>query len=59
MPKEVIVFDRREDEKLRVLIGRKVLYQTNHDELGWSGMEAVEEAVRAVATVLGADVRVM
>lgn len=59
MPKAVIVFDRREDEQLKVLIGRKVLYRTDHDEIGWSGMEAVEQAVRAVAAALGVDVRVM
>lgn len=59
MTKPVIVFDKREDEQVRVLVGRKVLYHGNYDELGWSGMEAVEEAVRAVATALGADVREM
>ena len=59
MTKPVIVFDRRKDEQLKVLIGRKVLYQTDQDELGWSGMEAVEQVVRAVAAAFGADVREM
>ncbi len=53
----IITFDRQDEERLRVLMGRKVLYEADYDELGWSGMESVEIAIRSVAEALGATVQ--
>jgi len=32
---------------------------TNHDEHGWAGMEAVEDAVRRTAAAIGIEVKVV
>lgn len=39
---------RPDDETLEVLIGGDVVMTANHDEHGWTGMEAVRDTARAV-----------
>lgn len=43
------------DETIEVYIDGKQIAYVNHDEHGWSGMTAMYEAVKATATLLGAD----
>ena len=48
MPKELI-FDRTDDEVLKILIDEEEIFTTNHDEVGWSGIEAIETYSKALA----------
>lgn len=51
-----IRFERPDDETLLILVNRKKVFTTNHDEIGWAGMSAVERAVADVARELGGTV---
>lgn len=46
---------RREDERLEVLVNGEEVATANHDDHGWSGMDAVESATLAVARALGVE----
>jgi hypothetical protein len=55
------VFRHPDDETLEIVMirGGEEFYiaSANHDEHGWSGMTAVENAVREVANILGMPIR--
>lgn len=52
-PKPVVEIRRPHDEALQVVINGEVVAEANHDEHGWSGMDAVEKTALAVARALG------
>lgn len=49
-----IVFDQ--NEKVEFYYGDDYIMSVNHDEHGWSGMSAVEDAVVTFAEILGIKV---
>lgn len=51
-----IELDRPDDEHLQVVVNGFVVAEANHDEHGWSGMDAVEKTAVAVARALGGTV---
>lgn len=50
--KHVIKFIREDDEQLVIELDGQYVGGANHDEHGWSGMDAVEDAVTAIAKQL-------
>lgn len=52
-----VTLRRPDDELLEVRIGRRLIAAANHDEHGWSGMDAVERTAVAVARACGAEVQ--
>ncbi|MEV6297832.1 hypothetical protein AB0M02_00330 [Actinoplanes sp. NPDC051861] len=42
-----------DDEHLRVKVNGRTVATANHDEHGWSGMDAVEKTARAIAQAAG------
>ena len=51
MSKELIL-DRVDDEVLKTLIDEEEIFTTNHDKIGWSGIEALETYSKALALKL-------
>ncbi len=45
-----------DDEHVEILVNGDVVASANHDEHGWSGMDAVVAAALAVAKALGGKV---
>jgi hypothetical protein len=48
------------DEKVFISVGDKIVFEVNHDEHGWDGMEAAIGSVKAVVNSLaesGLDVK--
>jgi hypothetical protein len=45
-------FERPYDEKLEIYLGDELIAAVNHDEHGWDGMEAVENAMLRLEAVL-------
>ena len=39
-----------------VYVDRKKIIAANHDEHGWSGMDAIEQTVRKLGKALGVEV---
>lgn len=52
-----IVVRRPDDDHLEVVIDGNVVAEANHDEHGWSGMDAVEKTAVAVARALGVEIQ--
>lgn len=52
-PEHIINFERANDEELVVWLDGQELASANHDDHGWAGMEALEQAMRTTATRLG------
>jgi hypothetical protein len=42
-----------DDEHLRIKVNGRTVATANHDEHGWSGMDAVEKTARAIAKAAG------
>ena len=55
-PRPTIRLKRPNDEALEVWVGRKLVASANHDEHGWSGVDAVESTAVAIARALGGEV---
>lgn len=51
-----VTIERPDDETMEVHVNGEVVASANHDEHGWSGMDAVERAALAVARACGASV---
>lgn len=47
---------RIDDERFDVLVNGQTVASANHDEHGWSGMDAVEATATKLARAFGADV---
>ena len=47
-----LILDRADDEVLKILINEEEIFTTNHDEIGWSGIEAIETYSKALALKL-------
>lgn len=45
-----------DDDHLRIEANGETIASANHDEHGWSGMDAVEKTARAIAEAAGLDV---
>ena len=45
-----------DDEHLNIEFNGEVVASANHDEHGWSGMDAVEKTARAIAEAVGLDI---
>lgn len=58
MPKKkpVVSIERPDDETIQVYVNGESIISANHDEHGWSGMDAVEKTALAVARACGAEV---
>ncbi|MFY1595450.1 hypothetical protein [Micromonospora sp. WMMD737] len=50
-----ITIERPDDEHIEIHVNGEVVASANHDEHGWSGMDAVERTALAVAGALSAD----
>lgn len=55
-PVVTVTIERPDDETIEVYVGDELVASANHDEHGWSGMDAVERATLAVARACGASV---
>ena len=54
MTKNKIEIDEESgDREMDIRVNGKSVFYTNYDELGWSGMEAVKQAVTEVVKALG------
>ena len=51
-----IYIRRPDDERMVVYVDRKEIIAANHDEHGWSGMDAIEQTVRKLGKALGVEV---
>jgi hypothetical protein len=51
-----ITVRRPDDDHVEILVNGKVVATANHDEHGWSGMDAVVSTACAVARALGGQV---
>lgn len=51
-----ITLRRTDDEHLDIEVNGNVVASANHDEHGWSGMDAVEKTARAIAEAAGISV---
>lgn len=53
---QIVTIEWISDEIVMISVDDNPLIEVNHDEHGWSGMSAVIELTRALATALGARV---
>ncbi|MEU0078626.1 hypothetical protein ABZY58_12070 [Micromonospora tulbaghiae] len=51
-----VTIERPDDERIEVHVNGREVATANHDEHGWSGMDAVEKTALAVARAFGAVV---
>ncbi|MEV4197038.1 hypothetical protein [Micromonospora globbae] len=51
-----VTIERPDDEEIEVHVDGQVVASANHDDHGWSGMDAVERTALAVARACGARV---
>lgn len=51
-----VAIERPDDETIEIRINGDVVASANHDEHGWSGMDAVEATALAVARACGAEI---
>ncbi len=56
MIKHVIRFDKEEDRELKIFVDDELFYETDHDELGWTGMRQIELVIRELASILSIKV---
>jgi hypothetical protein len=52
----VVTIDRPDEDRIEVHVNGQVVATANHDEHGWSGMDAVEKTALAVARAFGGTV---
>lgn len=52
-----VSIERPDDEHIEVHVNGQVVASADHDEHGWSGMDAVEKTALAVARAFGAEVK--
>lgn len=52
MTTPVITIKRPDEEHIEFYVGKKLVGDANHDEHGWSGMEATESLIRKMAKAL-------
>lgn len=53
MPAVAITIRHPDDDHLEIEVNGTVVATANHDEHGWSGMDAVEKTTRAIAQAAG------
>jgi hypothetical protein len=50
--KNQFIFEREDDETLKVFLNGTEVGSANHDSDGWAGMESLESLARGIAKVL-------
>jgi predicted cobalt transporter CbtA len=55
-PLPTVEFRRPDDERLELLVNGREVAWANHDEHGWSGMDAFEKAAVAIVKAFGGEI---